>query len=173
MARTVLSGDVHVSGTLSSGDLSPPAGSIDNTAIQAGAAGNYVAATKLEHQFALPYTQDAGTPVAAATKDIHIVEGATGEVAWVKAAITGTIATGADRTVTVDLQKSTGAGAFATVLTTTIVLDNASVLRTAEEAVVKVDGSEDLVTGDILRVVITVAGAAGNQAGRGAGRQSG
>jgi hypothetical protein len=101
------------------------------------------------------------TTVVALTRDIHIVRGAAGTLVGLQAAICGAIATGADRTVTVDLQKSTGAGAFATVLSSTIGFTNASVLRTALSAVFS---STSLVAGDILRLVITVAGAAGAQA---------
>jgi hypothetical protein len=99
--------------------------------------------------------------VAALTTDLHIVRGATGTLMGIEAAICGTIATGADRTVTLDLHKSTGAGAFGTVLSSTVDFDNASVLRTAVAGVIS---SAGLVDGDILRAIVTVAGAAGNQA---------
>jgi len=100
--------------------------------------------------------------VAALTKDLLIIRGATGTLMGVEAAICGTIATGADRTVTVDLHKSTAAGAFATVVSGgTIGFTNASVLRTATAGVLS---SSALVDGDILRAIVTVAGAAGNQA---------
>jgi len=165
MSASVHEGSLHVTGTLTAGDLVPPAGSIDNAAVQAGAAGNFVDATKVEQGFALPYKQVTGTAIiAAAAEDIHVVRGTTGEVVGLKAAITGVIATGADRTVTVDLHKSTGGGAFATVLSATVVLDNTNTLRVSESATMLTTGAEDLVAGDILRVVVTVAGSAGNQA---------
>ena len=103
----------------------------------------------------------AASSVTALTKDVYVVKGANGTLLGFTAAITGTIATGADRTVTVDLQKSTGAGAFATVLSATIQFNNVSVLRTASSGTFS---STSLVAGDLLRVVVTVAGAAGNQA---------
>jgi phosphoribosylpyrophosphate synthetase len=86
---------------------------------------------------------------------------ATGTLLKFSAAITETIATGADRTVTVDLHKSTGAGAFATVLSSTIGFTSSSVLLTKSNA-----GFSDtaILSGDILKVVVTVAGGAGNQA---------
>ncbi len=101
------------------------------------------------------------TEVVSVTKDIHIVRGATATLVGLQAAICGTIATGADRTVTVDLQRSTGGGAFATVLSSTIQFTDASTLRTAVSAVIS---SAGLVAGDILRLVVIVAGSAGNQA---------
>lgn len=101
------------------------------------------------------------TSVAALTKDIHIVRGASGTLLGFEAAICGAIATGADRTVTVDLQKSTAGGAFATVLSSTIGFTNGSTLRTAVAAVLS---STSLLDGDILRIIVTVAGAASAQA---------
>jgi hypothetical protein len=101
------------------------------------------------------------TSVVALTKDIHIVAGQSGTLKSFEAVICGAIATGADRTISVDLQKSTGAGAFATVLTAPIGFTNVSVLRTAVAAAL---ASASLVDGDVLRVVVTVAGAAGAQA---------
>jgi len=158
MAQDVINNDLHVNGNLSSKTFAPPSGSITNAHISASAD---IDATKVEHQLALDYEQLPGTAVVADTRDLHIVHGATGSVVSFRAAITGTIATGADRTVNVDLQKSTGAGAFATILSATLEFDNASVLRTVATSAV---ATPALVAGDILRVVVTVAGAAGNQA---------
>jgi hypothetical protein len=101
------------------------------------------------------------TTVTALTQDIHIVRGATGTLLAIQAAICGTIATGADRTVTVDLQKSTGAGAYATVLSSTVGFTNVSVLRTAVSGVLS---GTSVIVADILRLIVTVAGAAGAQA---------
>lgn len=103
----------------------------------------------------------SATTITALTKEVYVVKGANGTLLGFTAAIIGTIATGADRTVTVDLHKSTGAAAFATVLSATIGFTNASVLRTAASGTFS---STSLVAGDLLRVVVTVAGAAGNQA---------
>lgn len=103
----------------------------------------------------------AASTVTALTKDVYVVTGANGKLLGFTAAINGTIATGADRTVTVDLHKSTGAGAFATVLSSTIGFTNSSSLRTAVSGVFS---STSLVAGDCLRVIVTVAGSAGNQA---------
>lgn len=158
MAQDLIYNDLHVFGTLSAKTVVLPAGVVSNTAVSAAAA---IAATKLEHQFGLRYNQAPGTAVVADTQDLHIVHGVTGEVVSVEAALTGAIATGADRTVDVDLQKSTGAGAFATILMATVQFTNASVLRTVSAATIS---STALVDGDILRMVVTVAGAAGVQA---------
>ena len=98
--------------------------------------------------------------VTALTKWVHIVRGATGTVVSVEAAI-AVVATGADRTITVDLHKSTGAGAFATILSATIGFTNASAVRTMVAGTIS---TATLADGDILAVVVTVAGAGGNQA---------
>lgn len=158
MAQDIVNNDLHVNGTLSAKTFNAPSGAISNAQISATAD---IDATKLEHQHFLNYQQVPGTAVVAATVDLAIVRGATGTVVAFQAAITGTIATGADRTVNVDLQKSTGAGAFATILSATLLFNNVSVLRTMVAAAIATPG---LVAGDILRVVVTVAGAAGNQA---------
>ncbi len=60
------------------------------------------------------------------------------------------------------MKKSTGAGAFATVLASTLVFTNASVLRTAVAATL--GATLTYVVGDIFQLYVTVAGAAGNQA---------
>ncbi len=103
------------------------------------------------------------TTVIAATEDIHIVRGATGTLVGFEASINGAIATGADRTITVDLHKSTGGAAFATVLSSTIGFTNVSTLRTAVAAVINA-ASAALVDGDQLAIIVTVAGAASAQA---------
>ena len=77
------------------------------------------------------------------------------------AAINGAIATGADRTVTVDLQKSTAGGAFSTVLSSTIGFTNASVLRTPVSGTINSPAYSAL---DEFRVVVSVAGSASAQA---------
>lgn len=108
------------------------------------------------------YSQGNGAAVAAETgKTLHIVRGATGTIKAFQAAITGTIATGGDRTVTIDLKKSTGGGAFASVLSATIVFNSSSTLLTVTAATIS---SAGLVAGDILEVTVAVAGVAGNQA---------
>lgn len=157
MPQSIHDGDLVVTGTLSPRRFAPPASSIGGTAINSA---DPVPATKLEGEFNLSYSQDGA--VVADTAYLRIIRGATADVVAVEACVTETIATGADRTVNVDLQKSTGAGAFATILTATIELDNASVLRTVSTGALT--GGAALVDGDLLRLVVTVAGAAGNQA---------
>ena len=133
-------------------------GGIRNDDVATGAG---IAAAKVEHQQSIDrqlYAEGAAV-VALASELLHISQ-AGGTLVGFEGIIT-TQATGADRTVNVDLQKSTGAGAFASITTTDIEIDNTTAVRTAVAAVLSSTG---LVDGDILRAVVTVAGSAGAQA---------
>jgi len=140
---------------LSCKNFTPPPGCIADAAVAPAADVND---TKLRHRYQ-PVVSQTGT-VVADTRYLRIAQAA-GTVLAVEAAITETIATGADRQVVVDLQKSTGGAAFATVLTAPITFTNASALRTVVTAAISTPG---LLDNDILRLVITVAGVAGAQA---------
>lgn len=156
MAQDVLNHDVHVNGTLSAKLFNPPSGCIDDDAIEAAAE---IGATKVVHQFPVTYQQPIASAVVAATAYLHIARG-DGTIASLEAAV-DTVATGADRTVTIDLKKSTAGGAFASVLTGTLVHNDASTSRTATAATVN---TTSYVDGDIFQLTVAVAGAAGNQA---------
>ncbi len=158
-SMTVFAGDVIVQGSFSPATLNVPALSVRNASIGAGAAGDYIMRTKLEGTNYIVHSQ-TGT-VANTTQYLRAVYGATGTILAMQACVTETIATGADRTITLDLLKSTGAGAFASILTTALVLTNASVLRTLTTASILTPG---LVVGDLLKLTAVVAGGAGNQA---------
>lgn len=119
-------------------------------------------ADKLQHRETINVELfPAATTITAGGKLLHICR-VTGTVVALQA-VTITPATGADRTVIIDLQKSTAGGAFATVLTTVITLNNASVARVAQSAVVNAT-LITLAAGDLLQLVWTVAGSAGAQA---------
>jgi len=148
------SGNINFAGT-----VALPNQTVDNNAVKNDAA---ISASKLQHQH--PITAELAeetTAVVAIEKLIHISR-VIGEVAALEAVVI-TAATGADRTVNIDLQKSTAAGAFATVLTSTLEFDDSSTALTVVAAVV--DATEaPLADGDLLKLVITVAGSAGDQA---------
>jgi hypothetical protein len=129
---------------------------LDNSNVAASA---NIMATKKQGKFNLTYSK-TGT-VAADKAYLRIVAGATGTLLKVQALVTETIATGGDRVVHVDVQKSTGGGAFASVLSATIDFTSASVLLTASAGTFS---STSIQAGDVLMFNITVAGAAGNQA---------
>lgn len=154
MAQDTINNDLHVNGTLSCKTFQPPQGSITNGHI-IGAAG--IEATKVVHQFPLKVEQ-SGTVVNLTTL-LHILR-ASGSVESIEAVVT-TPATGSDRTVTIDLQKSTAAAAFATILNTPISLTNSTVARTVVSGAIS---NSVLIDNDILQLVVTVAGALGAQA---------
>lgn len=155
---TTFTDNVHMAGTTTIVDLDANA-SIANADVSASAA---IAATKLEHQFAVTEElAESSTNVAAVTRLCHVVRGATGEIVDVDAAIMAAMTT--DRSITVDLQKSTGGGAFATVFTTAIALDDTTVVRTATGGTLDATKT-DLVAGDILELIVTLGGSSGTLA---------
>ncbi len=137
--------------------------------VQGGFADTHIApnagiqASKLQHEQNNNYTQVTGTAIVASTEDFHVVMGATGLFKSLAAAFTGVIASDVSRTVTVDIQRSTAGGAFATIMSSTVVINTSSTIRVAQFGVVNASLAA-LVQGDILRRVITVAGGSGSQA---------
>jgi|SRR5882724_1696239 len=137
-----------------------PAGKITNADIISNAG---ISATKLQHQHSVNVELfEKATAIIAQTKLLYICRGATGLVIQAEAAMY-VQATGADRTVSIDIQKSTGGGAFATIMTAVIAITNATAIFTAVEGTVNATPAA-LVDGDILQAVISVSGAAGAQA---------
>lgn len=156
MGQTIIDQDMHIRGTLSAQTLAPPAGCITDAAVAASAA---IDASKLiRHQSVDVELCPLGTNVAAINKLLHIARAA-GTLMGFEVAITGAM-TG-DRTVTIDLQRSTGGGAFATVLTATIGLTSATVVRTATAGTINTTAVAD---GDIYQIVVTLGGSSGTLA---------
>jgi hypothetical protein len=155
VAQTIFNSDLHVNGTLTARSMTPPAGSVTDNSVAANAA---IDDSKLKNRSDLVLSQ-TGT-VVAATHYLKVMRAA-GTVLLIEAAITETVATGADRTIAIDLAVSTGGGAFASILTGTIGFTNVSVLRDLTTGSI---ATPTLVDGDILRLSVAVAGAAGNQA---------
>ncbi len=160
MARDTVDNDLYVTGNLSCKTFTPPASSITDAAIIQTA---LIQATKLVMQGVGPGEGlelfGPTTTVAALTKTLwmaHAPGTLVGFGAW-----TEVIASGADRTITVDLQKSTAAGAYATVLSATVGFTNVSAVRTLVTGTIL---TAPYIAGDIFRAVISVAGAAGAQA---------
>ncbi len=115
--------------------------------------------SKVNHRHRMQLSQ-TGT-VVAAKQYFGPIRANSSLIMSVKAAITEAIATGGDRTVTIDAQRSTGGGAFSSVLTSTLVLNNASTPYVPVQATIN---SNTLSAGDLLMISVTVAGVAGNQA---------
>lgn len=149
--------DLHVKGRLTAGAFTPPTGSVGSAAVNTG---DPLPSAGLVHRYRhAPELFGPATTITALTKWLTPILAA-GTLRSIKGYI-AVQATGADRTVTVDLQKSTGGGAFATVLTTTVNITNVTVIRTAVSGTIL---TAPVVAGDILQLVVTVAGAAGAQA---------
>lgn len=149
-------GDLYVTGNISGGSISLSSGAVTNSSVVANAG---IERTKVVQQLQLPYAQAPGSDIATATLDLYLARAA-GTVVSVEAAVTGVAATG-DRSVTVDVHKSTGGGAFATILSAPITLDIANALRVLEAGTVS---SAAYVDGDLFRMIVTqVAGTTGTR----------
>lgn len=146
MSVNTITGDLVVTGTLYTGAFVPSSGSVTNASVAATAA---IAATKLEHQFALTYGT-SGT-AASATVPIHIGYGLTGDIISIKAASIA-IAVGA-ATVTVDLKKN-----GTTCLTGVITLDSGNTARVAEAGTLSVT---TYAAGDLFELVIVATASGG------------
>lgn len=155
MAELRHSGDMVVTGTLSVGKVIPGAGDIANSHIAAGAA---IARSKLIHEHRANYAQPDAN-VVAERMVIHTVRGpSNAEVkqfgALLATQIPDTAPGSSGRTAIIDLLKN-----GSTILTATIQLDNANVLRTIELGTLT--GGATLAQGDVLEVNVTVGGSAG------------
>jgi hypothetical protein len=106
------------------------------------------------------FQYDATGTLVAATRYFGPMRKA-GSWQRLEAAITEAIATGGDRTVTIDLLKSTGAGAYATVVSGSFQFTSASTLRLAVAATL---ADTSFAVGDTFKLTVTVAGGVGNQA---------
>lgn len=157
MSLSKISGDLTVTGQISCGAFFAPASSVNNAAVVSNAAIDY---TKTQTQFGIRYDQAAGGAVVSETRGLYIAHN-TGGIVDFQAAIIGAVATGADRTVTIDVKKSTGLAAPATVLSAPVVFNNASTLYAVTTASI---AGGTFIAGDLIEVVVTVAGAAGAQA---------
>lgn len=138
------------------GSVTLPANSVDEDNVTTAA---LFAADNLMARFPVFTEQAAGSAVTAQTHVVHVAAYA-GAVTGVEA-VCATAPTG-DYTITVDVQKSTGGAAFATILTATFDLDSGNSDRVLEAGTV--DGTkDDYADGDILQVVVTVSGSTGTQ----------
>lgn len=118
-APTVIQGDLHVTGTVTGGSLTPSALTVTNASVSSTAA---IAATKLEHQFALSFCSSGNA--ASATIPLHVAYGA-GTIVSIKAA--SVTAPAGAATVTIDLKKG-----GTTCLSGVITLDSGNTARTSE-----------------------------------------
>lgn len=143
MGQTRVDQDFHVNGTLTAKVFNPPASCITNASIITGAG---IDTSKMDHRHRKDVSQ-VGT-VADETRSIYIARAA-GEVRSFEASLAGACVGGA--TVTLDLQKSTGGGAFASILSAPISFSNADAARSVKAGTIS---SGAFVDGDVFQVVV-------------------
>lgn len=141
------------------GNVTLPGSTITDDTIELAA---NIDADKLQHRHVVKYYQVAGTDVASQTAPIHIAL-ADGLVRYVKIMpITVPSGGGVDKVYTVDIQKSTGAGAFATILSSAYTINSSKVARTVYTATLD-SAQDDYSAGDSFQVVIAASGSTGSQ----------
>ncbi len=128
-----------------------PANCVDENNLKTAAK---LPASKLVARFPKDVRQKTGTAVVTQTELIHIAKAA-GLVTSVEVAIDAAI-TG-DNTLTIDVKKSTGGAAFATILSAALTINSATAVRTAVAATIDAT-KDDYVAGDVFEVIITAAG---------------
>ncbi|HEV7281059.1 MAG TPA: hypothetical protein VGN57_12715 [Pirellulaceae bacterium] len=156
-AASRIEGSAHFTGTLTANAITLPDGCVDDDAVAVGA---QIAASKVFHQ--PPVSRqlfESSTTVAAKDELLSIIYGATGSIVAFRAACA--VAPTDDHTFTVDLQKSTSGGAFASVLVDPIEFTVSDTARVAKSGTVE---TASLVVGDILKTVVAVTGTTGTQA---------
>lgn len=140
--------DVFVKGNLNPRTMSYPANSITNAAVSSTAG---IETNKLRHRFRSTYSQP-NTAATAEVRVLHVVR-LPGLIRDVKV---GSVAAAiGDSTTTVDVKKN-----GVTVLTATVVLDNANTARVVEAGTVD-SAVDDVVAGDVIEAVITISAGTG------------
>jgi len=149
--------DISIGGSLSVVTaFYPPALSIKNSHISTATADRIDAYKTIDNRSVFAELYGPATLCAALSKDIYIAHGP-GTLLSFSAFIEVT-GTAGDKVVTVDLHKSTAAGAWATVLSATISFAAAAAVRTLVSGTLS---STAYLAGDLFRAVVTVAGTTG------------
>lgn len=157
MALTVIESDAFVKGTLSAQTLSIPASTIKNADVASDAA---IEAAKLEHQYAIRYSQADGSDVVAVIVPVHIVRGNTATIKDIEVVCVDA-PSGGDKALAVDLKKANeGSPAPASVLSSAIAYSATQSDCEVEPGTIS---SASLADGDTLLVVVTVSGSTGTQ----------
>lgn len=146
MASSKITGNLHVTGQLSCNTFVPPENSIGDDAVSAS---DPLGATKVKHQHKILFTQATGAVVVPEERIVHIAQKAA-TIVSVEAVLA--LAPDGSSSFTIDVKKSTGAGAFSSILTSVVTFNSSSVDRTLQAATLS--GTPTLVDGDLLQVVI-------------------
>lgn len=135
--------DVYVNGSLTAKTMVIPSAAVGDSQVQAAAG---IAASKLEHQFEVTYSQDSTTDATVERRVIHIVKGATADlIAFAAGSVSIAVSAG---NAVIDLLKN-----GTTVLSAPITLDSANTNYVLENAAGYT--STDLVAGDVLEFKVT------------------
>lgn len=158
MAQSVIQSDLLILGQFSCNTLNAPAGCISDAQI---AVGTPIQATKTVHQFSHCAAQPDGVNVAAVTQLLHVARaGSTGGAVLEFDVAVTTPPTGAMQ-FTVDLQRSTAGGAFASILTGVVTITAANTARQTVQAAL---ATTAYLAGDQFQIVVTPSGGSGTQA---------
>lgn len=150
MSQATINEDLYVGGNLACKSIALPAGSVTDAAVQANAG---IEATKVVHQFAKELSLPAGVNIASQTNVVHQVFPAGAAVSKLAGFLVSVLTPpGSPDTITVDLQRSTGGGAFATVLSAPITISSSTTPRVPQSASFAVT---DLNNDDLLQIVVT------------------
>ncbi len=143
--------------TVTDGVLEVKPGSLSDGDFSANA-NQRITITKRRHRFPVTLPLTGGTNVVAVSKIVHIAGGA-GVVSAI-VVTPSTAPTGGDLKWTVDVLKSTGGGAFATILPAVVSIDN----TVADFRGIAVEVSTlTYADGDLLQIVVAVSGSTGSQ----------
>jgi len=148
--------DLHVGGSLVPLRFYPPAGCITDAAIVTSAG---IQSSKVVHRAPWEFDIQKGTTVTAQDTILHIAAAA-GNVLGLQAVSTGTAPSG-DHTITIDLKKSTAGGAFASILSSTLVINSGNTVRVATSATL--GAGVAFVAGDLFELTVAVAGSTSSQ----------
>lgn len=147
-------GDIQVRGAVACTSLISSSASITDSMIAAAGGGSYISPTKLKPRVPLGFAQQDGT---TSTGEARVFSAyAAGSIQQVSISM-DTAPTSTD-TVTIDVQKSTGGGAYATILSSTFAMNNTRSNRTVYTATIS---SASFVAGDIFKVTWSVTGTSG------------
>ncbi len=143
-----LTGDVIINGRMVPSSFTPPSGCIPNAAIPAGAA---IDTDKVEARVYASWAQP-NSAATAETRTLFVAERSGTITSFLAGSIAAAIG---DSTVTIDVKKN-----GTTILSSTVVLDNANTARVAEDGTL--NGSVTaFVAGDWFEVVITISAGTG------------
>lgn len=136
-----IEGNVYANGNISAKTMTLPAGTVTNTGV-ADAAG--IAATKLDHQHRIAFSQESATTAADVARVVHQVRGATGTIiAFAAGCVVPCVG---DSTIAVDLLKN-----GVSILSTAAAL---SVAEAAYAVAATTIATAALVAGDVLEIEI-------------------